>query len=190
MPFRFERLEIPDVVVVEAKSFDDHRGFFMETYKASEFASGGIPDRFVQDNYSHSTRGVFRGLHYQNPPRAQAKLVKAFRGEILDIAVDIRRGSPTYGRSVTATLSDKNGLMLFVPAGFAHGFCALSDEADVLYKVTDEYAPECDRGIKWDDPALGMELPIDNVILSDKDKALPPLAKADNGFSYRGNGRT
>lgn len=189
MPFLFDSLEIPEVVVIEAKSFDDHRGYFMETYKSSEFTSNGIGDRFVQDNYSHSHRGVFRGLHYQNPPSAQAKLVKVFRGEILDVAVDIRDGSPTYGKFVTASLSDKNGLMLFVPAGFAHGFCTLSDEADVLYKVTAEYAPECDRGIRWDDPAIGLELPIEEVILSEKDERMPLLADADNGFVYEGEGR-
>jgi dTDP-4-dehydrorhamnose 3,5-epimerase len=184
MPFRFERLEIPEVILVEARSFDDHRGFFMEAYKASEFATGGIPHHFVQDNFSRSRRGVFRGLHYQNPPMAQDKLVRVSRGEIVDFAVDIRRGSPTYGRLVSATLSDKNGTMLFVPSGFAHGFCALSDEVDVTYKVTAEFSAEHDRGIRWDDPAIGVRLPIDNPVLSDKDATLPLLADADNGFVH------
>jgi dTDP-4-dehydrorhamnose 3,5-epimerase len=184
MPFRFERLEIPDVILVEVKSFDDERGFFMETYKASEFGAKGIAHSFLQDNFSRSRRGVFRGLHYQNPPMAQGKLVKVYRGEIVDFAVDIRRGSPTYGQLVSATLSDDNGRMLFVPPGFAHGFCALSDENDVAYKVTAEYSPEHDRGIRWDDPSLGLQLPLGDPLLSDKDAALPLLADADNDFVY------
>ena len=184
MPFEFKPLEIPAVVLVEAKAFDDQRGFFMETYKRSTFVDAGISEPFVQDNHSHSIRGVFRGLHYQNPPSAQGKLVQAIRGEILDIAVDIRKGSPTYGRFVTETLSHKNHRLLFVPAGFAHGFLALSDEADVVYKVTSEYSPQHDSGILWNDPALGIELPLADVLLSEKDQALPLLADADNGFVY------
>jgi dTDP-4-dehydrorhamnose 3,5-epimerase len=185
MSFRFKSLDIPDVVLVEAKSYDDHRGFFMETYKSSEFVSAGISDNFVQDNFSRSRRSVFRGLHYQNPPRAQGKLVRVYRGEIVDVAVDIRAGSPTYARFVTAKLTDRNGLMLWVPPGFAHGFCAVSDEADVAYKVTQEYDPDVDRGIRWDDPEIALEIPVKDPILSDKDRALPHLRDADNHFVYQ-----
>ena len=186
MPFAFERLDIPEVILVEGKAFGDDRGFFAEIYKRSEFVAGGIDEDFLQDNFSRSRRGVFRGLHYQNPPAAQGKLVQVIRGEIVDIAVDIRKGSPSYGKSVTATLSDSNRRMLWVPPGFAHGFCALSEEADVMYKVTSEYAPEHDRGIKWNDPDIGLVLPIESPLLSDKDAQLPALADADNAFTYPG----
>lgn len=184
MPFQFRPLEIPDVVLIDASAFYDERGFFMETYQQSSFSEAGITDAFVQDNYSHSTRGVLRGLHYQNPPMAQGKLVQAINGEILDIAVDIRKGSPTFGQYVTAILSHKNHRLLFVPAGFAHGFCSLSDDADVVYKVTNEYSPHYDRGFLWSDPDIGLELPISKPLLSKKDKDLPMLAAADNGFNW------
>ncbi|MEJ2733362.1 MAG: dTDP-4-dehydrorhamnose 3,5-epimerase [Anaerolineae bacterium] len=183
MPFQFQRLAIPDVLLVEAQTFDDNRGFFMETYKRSDFAAHGIADAFVQCNRSHSVRGVLRGLHYQIHPRAQAKLVSALQGEIFDVAVDIRHGSPTYGRWVGERLSGQNGRMLYVPVGFAHGFCALSDRADVLYMVTDEYAPECDRGLLWNDPDIGIDWPITTPILSAKDAQLPTLRQADNNFA-------
>lgn len=184
MSFRFEPLALPDVILVHTTRFDDDRGFFMETYKSSEFLGENLPISFVQDNFSRSFRGVFRGLHYQNPPKAQGKLVKVHRGEIVDFAVDIRTGSPTFGRHAKAKLSDRNGLMLWVPPGFAHGFCAVSEEADVAYKVTQEYAPEADRGIAWDDPEIGLELPVTDPILSDKDRNLPRLREADNHFVY------
>jgi dTDP-4-dehydrorhamnose 3,5-epimerase len=183
MPFQFQRLAIPDVLLVEAQTFDDNRGFFMETYKRSDFAAHGIADAFVQCNRSHSVRGVLRGLHYQIHPRAQAKLVSVLQGEIFDVAVDIRHGSPTYGRWVGERLSGQNGRMLYVPVGFAHGFCALSDRADVLYMVTDEYAPECDRGLLWNDPDIGIDWPITTPILSAKDAQLPTLRQADNNFA-------
>src|SRR5687768_3138476 len=146
MPFAFRPQEIPAVVLVEPRIFGDERGFFMETYRRSEFAAAGIDAPFPQDNHSRSTRGVLRGLHYQKRGRAQGKLVRAVLGEIFDVAVDLRRGSPTYGRYVSAVLSDANRRMLYVPAGFAHGFYTLSDVAEVAYKATDEYAPEYDRG--------------------------------------------
>ncbi|MBA3348953.1 MAG: dTDP-4-dehydrorhamnose 3,5-epimerase [Actinobacteria bacterium] len=188
MPFQFRPLEIPAVILIEARAFDDERGFFMETYQRTAFSEADIPGPFVQDNYSHSTRGVFRGLHYQNPPMAQGKLVQAISGEILDVAVDIRKGSPTFGEYVTATLSHKNHRLLFVPAGFAHGFCSLSDEADVVYKVTNEYSPQHDRGILWSDPAIGLDLPIAEPLLSQKDRELPMLGDADNGFDWEEEG--
>lgn len=184
MPFRFERLEIPELVFVQAQSFEDSRGFFLETYRASEFAAHGIPPGFVQDNLSHSLYGVLRGLHYQNRPKAQGKLVMVLRGQIFDVAVDIRHGSPTYGRWAGVTLSADRFSMIYIPAGFAHGFCVLSQEADVLYKVTEEYAPELDRGILWNDPAIGIRWPIANPILSKKDAQLSLLKDADNNSEY------
>jgi dTDP-4-dehydrorhamnose 3,5-epimerase len=184
MPFRFQRLEIPDVILVSAKQFVDDRGYFLESYKQSDFADNGIPWVFVQDNRSHSTRHVLRGLHYQIQPRAQGKLVAVLSGEIFDVAVDIRQGSPTFGHWVSATLSADRFNMLYAPVGFAHGFCVLSEQADVLYKVTAEYAADLDRGIRWDDPQIGVDWPIANPILSEKDAALPLLHDAENNFRF------
>jgi dTDP-4-dehydrorhamnose 3,5-epimerase len=186
MPFRFQQLEIPDVILIEARAFEDARGFFMEGYKQTEYDANGIAWRFVQDNYSRSARGVLRGLHYQKDPNAQGKLVCVSRGTIFDVAVDIRRGSPTYRRWVGVEISDQNHRLVYVPVGFAHGFCTLSDEADVMYKVTAEYAPQVDRGILWSDPALGIRWPIGEPILSAKDAGLPVLAEADNEFTFPG----
>jgi dTDP-4-dehydrorhamnose 3,5-epimerase len=184
MPFQFQRLEIPEVILVEPRVFADQRGFFLETYKHSDFTANGIPERLVQDNYSHSKRGVLRGLHYQRPPQAQGKLVMALKGEIFDVAVDIREGSPTYLHWVSAVLSDENLHLLYVPPGFAHGFCVLSPEADVLYQVTAEYSPSHDRGVIWNDPALAIDWPVAEPLLSPKDAALPTLEEADNNFVY------
>ncbi len=178
MPFRFQRLEIPDVVLVKAQGFADDRGFFAETYKMSEFSAHGISPVFVQDNHSHSVRGVLRGLHYQEHPKAQGKLVMVLKGQIFDVAVDIRQGSPTYGKWVGEALSAENHRMLYVPPGFAHGFCVLSEKADVIYKVTEEYAPELDRGIIWNDPEIAIQWPITEPILSPKDARLPSLEEA------------
>ncbi len=141
MTFRFRPMSIREVVLIEPTTFRDPRGFFRETYKRSEFADHGIPP-FVQDNVSHSVKGVIRGLHYQKLPRAQGKCVSAMAGSILDIALDIRVGSPSYGEWVGAELSEENGAALYVPPGFAHGYCVLSDRATILYKVTEEYAPD------------------------------------------------
>jgi dTDP-4-dehydrorhamnose 3,5-epimerase len=182
MPFQFRRLEIPDVVLVEAQSLGDERGFFLETYQMSSFAAHGIPDVFVQDNLSHSFHGVLRGLHYQNHPKAQGKLVTVLQGEIFDVAVDIRRGSPTYGQWVGMTLSADSCRMLYVPDGLAHGFCVTGEGATVSYKVTEEYAPGLDRGIAWNDPTIGIRWPIEPSILSAKDAELPLLRDADNSF--------
>ena len=184
MPFQFERLEIPDVILVTARKFADDRGFFLESYKQSEFADNGIPWSFVQDNRSHSAGRVLRGLHYQMHPRAQGKLVMALTGEIYDVAVDIRTGSPTYGRWVGTILSAERFNMLYIPVGFAHGFCVLSERADVLYKVTDEYAADLDRGIRWDDPQIGIDWPVAEPILSVKDAQLPLLGGAENNFRF------
>ena len=183
MPFTFKKLDILEVILVEAKSFTDERGFFMESFKNSIFSENGINVNFVQDNFSHSMKGVLRGLHYQKPPKAQAKLVSALRGEIFDVAVDIRKSSPTYGKWVGEILSEKNHKLLFVPEGFAHGFCVLSEDADVLYKVNNEYSPEHEKGIVWNDPNIGITWPIDKPILHEKDKQLPILKNADNNFT-------
>jgi dTDP-4-dehydrorhamnose 3,5-epimerase len=182
MPFQFKRLEIPEVILVTARHFADHRGFNLESYKQSEFIENGIPWSFVQDNRSHSTQRVLRGLHYQLQPGAQGKLVTALSGEIFDVAVDIRQGSPTYGQWVGATLSADRFNMLYVPVGFAHGFCVLSEQADVLYKLTDEYAAQLERGVRWDDPDIGVNWPIANPVISERDAQLPRLRDADNNF--------
>ena len=183
-PIPVARMNIPEVILVEAKSFSDDRGFFAETYKKSEFIKHGIDYDFVQDNHSRSKRGVLRGLHYQKSPVAQAKLVSVARGEIFDVAVDIRKRSPTYGRWVSAVLSDQNHRFLSVPEGFAHGFQVLSEEADVIYKVTAEYSPEHERGIIWNDPTLAIDWPIKDPLLSPRDARLPTLNNADNNFQY------
>jgi dTDP-4-dehydrorhamnose 3,5-epimerase len=182
MPFEFYRLEIPDVVFVKARRFPDERGFFQEMYKASAFAEHGIPAAFVQDNLSHSQQGVVRALHYQKAPHAQGKLVMVLHGRIYDVAVDIRRDSPTFSQWVGRELTSEGGEMLWVPPGFAHGFCVLSEEADLLYKVTDEYAPDCERGIIWNDPEIGIEWPIDEPLLSGRDAVLPLLRDAEIDF--------
>lgn len=185
MPFKFTRLKIPEVILVEAQAFSDERGLFMESFKESVFSANGIKARFVQDNFSHSSKGVLRGLHYQKDPKAQAKLVMVITGEIFDVAVDIRKGSPTYGKWVSEILSDKNHNLLYVPEGFAHGFCVLSDKADVLYKVNSEYSPEHERGILWNDRDIDIKWPTDKPIMIKKDLQLPTLKNADNNFVYQ-----
>lgn len=185
MGFEFQRMGIPDVVLIQSHGFEDPRGLFMECYRRSAFSAHGIHDAFVQDNYSHSLRGVLRGLHYQKHPQAQAKLVTVLRGEIFDVAVDIRKGSPTYGRWVGKIISARRGCLLYIPVGFAHGFCVLSAEADVVYKVTAEYAPELDRGIIWNDAAIDIRWPIDHPTISPKDAELPCLESSDNDFLYQ-----
>jgi dTDP-4-dehydrorhamnose 3,5-epimerase len=184
MPFHFRHLEIPELLLIEPKVFRDARGLFMETYKCSDFVQQGIRDNFVQDNYSRSSRGVLRGLHYQKDPHAQGKLVQCLRGKIFDVAVDMRRNSPTFKRWVSAELSEENGFMLYVPPGFAHGFIVISDSADVMYKCTKEYSPENDRGIIWNDPDINIRWPVSNPLLSEKDMRHPLLKDADNNFEY------
>lgn len=185
MNFTFERLKIPDVILIKPKPFKDDRGFFLESYKASVFKDGGISDTFVQDNHSRSSQGILRGLHYQKEPKAHSKLVSVVRGEILDVAVDIRKGSPTYGQWVSAVLSEDNHHQLFVPLGFAHGFYVLSKTADVTYKISSEYAGDHDRGIAWNDPTIGIDWGTASPILSERDKVQPSLDEADNNFSYK-----
>jgi len=186
MPFRFTPLEVSDLILVETDPVGDPRGALKEVYKRSAFEAAGIAAAFVQDNLSRSTRGVLRGLHYQLPPHAQGKLVGCPRGEIFDVAVDLRRGSPSYGRWAGAVLSDQNHRMVYVPVGFAHGFCVLSDVADVLYKLTAEYAPAAERGVRWSDPALGIPWPVRDPLLSARDRALPGLHELAAEFEYVG----
>lgn len=185
MSFKFKRLEIPEVILAEAQAFADQRGLFKETFKESVFSSNGINTRFVQDNYSNSIKNVLRGLHYQKDPKAQAKLVMVLQGKIFDVAVDIRKGSPTYGKWISETLSDENHRMLYIPEGFAHGFCVLSEKANVIYKVNSEYSPEHERGIRWDDPDVAIKWPTDNPLVIKKDLELPLLKNADNNFAYK-----
>jgi len=179
MPFEFERLEIPEIILIKPKVFKDNRGFFLETYKESDFVKAGITNRFVQDNHSMSVKGVLRGLHYQKKPAVQGKLVRCVRGAIFDVAVDVRKGSPTFGKWVGVILSEENHFMLWIPPGFAHGFLTLSERAEVIYKVSDsEYSPEHDAGIIWNDPDIGIKWPLEEVgevILSEKDSKLPRL---------------
>lgn len=188
MPFDFEPQSIPEVVLVTPKVFRDDRGFFLEAYKQSAFAAFGIDHRFVQDNRSRSKKGVLRGLHYQKPPAGQGKLVSVVSGEIFDVAVDLRQGAPTYGKWVGVMLSAENKRMLYIPQGFAHGFCVLSDWADVCYKATAEYSSPHDTGVAWNDPDLGVEWPIDKPLLSEKDAKLLRLRDAAPGFRYEEGG--
>jgi dTDP-4-dehydrorhamnose 3,5-epimerase len=189
MPFTFKRLGIPAIVLIEPKVFEDERGLFMETYKMPDFVAAGIKDNFIQENHSRSTRGVLRGLHYQNPPFAQGKLVRAIRGEIFDVAVDIRKGSPTWGKWVGVILSEENKNILYVPAGLAHGFCVLSEIAEVIYKTTNVYSAESEAGIIWNDEDLNIEWPVKEPILSEKDGKLPSLKNADIKFYYTGEAK-
>jgi len=182
MPFAFKSLDIPEVVLIEPKVFKDERGFFMETYKMPDFVNAGVKANFVQDNHSRSTKGILRGLHYQNPPFAQAKLVRAVKGEIFDVAVDIRTDSPTWGKWIGVILSEENKNILYVPETFAHGFCVLSEVAEVIYKTTNVYSAEAEAGIIWNDEDLNIEWPVKEPILSEKDKKLPALKDADVKF--------
>ncbi|HWR09224.1 dTDP-4-dehydrorhamnose 3,5-epimerase [Sporomusa sp.] len=166
--------KLPGVVIVEPRVFGDTRGFFQETWQKSRYEAIGINEQFVQDNISFSTRGVLRGLHYQNP-HAQGKLVSVVQGEVFDVAVDIRVGSPTFGQWAGTILSSDNHWQLWIPPGFAHGFCVVSDTAYFTYKCSDVYAPEAEGGISWNDPDIGIEWPLSAVELSGKDKEYPRL---------------
>jgi len=175
MNFEFKKLEIPEVILVRAKKFEDSRGFFLETYEMSKFFAGGINRVFVQDNHSRSSKGVLRGIHYQRHPKPQGKLVRCIRGAIRDVAVDIRPNSPTYKQWVAVTLSENNHDMLWIPEGFGHGFSTLTDVAEICYKCTDYYDPKLDAGIIWNDPELNIDWGIENPVLSEKDQGLPVL---------------
>jgi dTDP-4-dehydrorhamnose 3,5-epimerase len=173
-------MAIPDICLIEPKIFGDERGFFFESFNQRVFNEAiGLDLCFVQDNHSKSAKNVLRGLHYQLPPKAQGKLVRVIAGEVFDVAVDIRRDSPTFGQSVSAVLSADNRRQIWIPTGFAHGFLVLSDTAEFLYKTTEYYAPECERSLAWNDPALGIVWPLRQApILSAKDAGAPNLADA------------
>jgi dTDP-4-dehydrorhamnose 3,5-epimerase len=167
---------LPGVLVIEPRVFRDDRGFFLESFNADRFAQHGLPTAFRQDNHSHSKQGVLRGLHYQLR-QPQGKLVSVLRGRVFDVAVDIRRGSPTFGKWYGTILSEDEPRYLWIPPGFAHGFCALSEAADFVYKCTDVYVADDDRGVLWSDPSIGIEWPLTSPLLSDKDQRLPPLSE-------------
>lgn len=181
---KFTKLEIPDVVLIEPKVFNDDRGFFYESYRSDLFVKNGISMEFVQDNHSCSMKGVLRGLHFQIPPRAQAKLVRVIKGEVFDVVVDIRKKSKTFGRFVSTILSAENKRMLYVPKGFAHGFCVLEDNTEFVYKVSDYYSPQHEHGVIWSDPSVAVPWPKVDLPykLSDKDKQFPLLQALENYF--------
>ena len=178
---KIEQLSLAGVLLIEPKKIGDARGFFSETFRADRFEAVAGPARFVQDNQSLSAKkGTLRGLHYQKAPRGQGKLIRVLRGAILDVAVDARRGSPTFGRHVAVELSETNWRQLFIPEGFLHGFCTLVDDVEVVYKVTDYYSPEHDAGVRWNDPTIGIEWPVapSDAIVSDKDRSAPLFGDA------------
>ena len=179
---KFTSLSVPDVVLIEPKVFGDSRGFFLESFKQDLFNEAtGTHYEFIQDNHSRSSKGVLRGLHYQLPPYAQGKLVRVITGAVFDVAVDIRRSSPTFGKWVGAELTAENHKQLWIPPGFAHGFVVLSDTADFLYKTTNYYAPQSDRGLFWNDSDLAIEWPVlgVNFLLSEKDLKQPAFKQAE-----------
>ena len=177
MSIKYVKTDIPGVMLLEPKVFKDSRGFFMETFHQNKYAEVGIDHAFIQDNYSHSTQGTLRGLHYQLK-HPQGKLIYVITGEIFDVAVDIRQGSPTFGQCVAEYLSDQNKRQIFIPEGFAHGFCVTSETADVLYKTTDLYNPDDEYGVLWSDPDIEIDWPVEIPIVSDKDKQYPRLRNA------------
>jgi dTDP-4-dehydrorhamnose 3,5-epimerase len=183
---KFTKTSIEGLVIIEPRVFGDERGYFLESYNEKEFEQAICKVSFVQDNESKSSKGVLRGLHYQKPPFNQAKLVRCIAGRVLDVAVDIRKGSPTYGKHVAIELSGENKKQIFVPKGFAHGFSVLSETAVITYKVDSIYAPECDSGIRYDDTELGIDwgLPQEEVQLSEKDKDLPSFKDLDSPFKF------
>ncbi|MCK4859579.1 MAG: dTDP-4-dehydrorhamnose 3,5-epimerase [Candidatus Omnitrophica bacterium] len=185
MPFKASKIDnFLGLIIIEPKVFSDERGFFMEAYNFCDFKQFGIKDNFVQDNHSRSSKGILRGLHFQHSPRAQSKLVRCIRGEIFDVAVDIRRSSVSYGKWFSIILSEENKKMLYIPEGFAHGFCSLQDGTEIIYKCSSVYSTECERGIIWNDKDINIKWPIDNPILSAKDQNWPLLKEADNNFIY------
>lgn len=188
MPVQIRELGLPGVLEIVPERLKDARGFFCETFSEAVLARAGLPTRWVQDNHSYSARaGTIRGLHFQTPPFAQAKLVGVLRGAVYDAAVDIRRGSPQYGKWTGIELNAKSGNQIYVPEGFAHGYLTLEPDTEVIYKVTAPYSREHDRAIRFDDPGIGISWPHagDGVHASDKDRAAPMLSQTDSGFAYR-----
>lgn len=179
MPFIFEKLEIPELMIITSKAHEDKRGYFFEGYKKSEFEKNGILEKFSQDNFSCSKKNVLRGLHFQLPPKAQSKLVRVVEGKIWDVAVDVRKTSPTFKKWVVEELSEENGKALYIPGGFAHGFVVLSKTARVLYKTSEEYEPKLEKGIVWNDKDLNITWPIREPVVSAKDGKLPGLSVAE-----------
>lgn len=180
-------MEIEGVYLIEPQVFGDHRGYFMETYSRDKFSQMGINNIFVQDNQSFTAKkGTLRGIHFQNNPMAQAKLVRVTKGAVLDVVVDLRKGSPTYKKWITVELSAENKKMLFIPRGFGHGFLTLTDDVEFCYKVDNLYSKECDRGVRFDDPSIGIHWGISDPILSQKDKQAPALEESDCNFIYGG----
>ncbi len=177
MPFSFTETSLPGVVIIETAIFADDRGFFVETYKRSDFLCAGIAAEYVQENHSRSVRDTLRGLHAQRSPKAQAKLIRVIDGEIFDVAADARKDSPTFGQWVGITLSAENRRLLYVPAGYVHGFYVVSADAQVIYKATDEYAPNCEYGVRWDDPELAIRWPGQSPLLSERDRNWPLLSE-------------
>ena len=184
MGVRIQKSEIPEVFELESDVYSDDRGFFTELYNEAALAEQGFSKTFVQDNLSCSSKGVLRGLHYQLNPHAQGKLVRCIRGSIIDVAVDIRKGSPTYGQYVKRELTSEQGNALYVPEGFAHGFLALEDSTHVLYKCTTHWAQGVEATIRFDDPELAIDWPIEPKLVNDKDRNAPGLADAENNFEY------
>jgi dTDP-4-dehydrorhamnose 3,5-epimerase len=182
---QFIKTEIPGLVILEPRVFADDRGYFMESYQKKKFKDHGIDIDFTQDNISFSVKGTLRGLHYQLPPHCQTKLVRVTQGAVFDVAVDIRRGSPTFGRWFGVELSESNKRALYIPDGFAHGFCVLSETAQFTYKCSNYYAPQLDRGIIWNDPIIAIQWPLAQPpIVSAKDQKLPLLSEAENTFTF------
>lgn len=183
MTFTFTKVEsLEGLIVITPYVFNDERGFFMETYRNDEFEKVGIKEEFIQDNHSRSSKGVIRGLHFQKDPREQSKLVRCIRGEVFDVAVDLRPKSHTFGEWYGVVLSEQNKKMLYIPKGFAHGFSTLSEEAEVVYKVDEFYSREDERGIVYNDPTIAVEWRVVNPIVSSKDKALPKFDEEEDYF--------
>lgn len=185
--FNMESTQLEGVVLVHPRRLVDERGFFSEVFNKEAMSEVGISDHFVQDNHSLSRHaGTIRGLHFQIPPRPTAKLVRVVTGAVFDVVVDLRQGSPTFGHHVSAELSAENWVQIYVPIGFAHGFCTIAPDTEVVYKVTDYWSPEVDRGVAWDDPELGIEWPVStkSAILSDKDRGQPSLSELPTHFEW------
>ena len=179
MPFSFKSLSIPEVILVEPKVFSDDRGYFLESFKSSDFSLNHIANCFVQDNLSFSKQNVIRGMHFQKKPKEQGKLVSVIKGGVLDVAVDLREESPTFMKWIAVELNDKQHAMLYIPEGFAHGFLSLTDEVYLVYKCTKEYDPKFDAGIRWDDPDIGIDWPVNKPVVSEKDQHLPNFKHLD-----------